>query len=286
MTAKILDGKAIGQAVRAEIADRVARRSADPGDRPGLAVVLVGNNPASELYVRNKQRATVEAGMASFERRLPTTATTQDVVAVVRQLNRDPRVHGILVQLPVPPGVDAKAVLSELDPAKDVDGLTTLNAGRLVVGEPGLRPCTPAGVMELLDRSGIAVAGRRAVVVGRSQLVGTPMALMLMARGATVSVVHSRSVRPDRLAREADIVVSAAGRAGLVTADWIRPGAVVVDVGINRLADGTVVGDVAFAAVREKAGYVSPVPGGVGPMTVAMLIHNTWQAYVWQTDPS
>lgn len=278
--AERLDGKTVGLAIRQEIRDQVDDYWQRHRQRPGLAVVLVGDDPASHVYVRNKRRACEDAHIASFEHRLPATARTEDVIAVVRALNEDDKVHGILVQLPLPPQVKADRVLGEIHPAKDVDGLTEVNLGRLAAGRPGLRPCTPCGVLELLDRYHIPLAGSRACVIGRSQLVGLPMALMLLQRQATVTVIHSHTPNPALLAREADLVVAAAGRPGLVTPDWIRRGATVVDVGTTRTADG-LVGDV-VPEVWDVAGYVTPVPGGVGPMTIAGLIRNTWQAFTSQ----
>ncbi|MDA8193025.1 MAG: bifunctional methylenetetrahydrofolate dehydrogenase/methenyltetrahydrofolate cyclohydrolase FolD [Thermaerobacter sp.] len=276
----VLDGKRVGAEIRQAVGREVEAYLSAHGRRPGLAVVLVGNDPASEIYVRNKRRACEDAHMHSVQRRLPETATTDDVVAVVRALNQDPQIHGILVQLPVPRHVDSRRVLAELSPDKDVDGLTETNLGRLAAGQAGLRPCTPMGVLAILDRYDIPLSGRRAVVVGRSRLVGLPLALLLMARDATVTVVHSRTADPVRVVRDAEIVAVAAGRPQMVTREWIRPGAAVVDVGINRTPQG-LVGDVE-AGVAEVAGYLTPVPGGVGPMTIAGLLRNTWQAFLAQ----
>jgi methylenetetrahydrofolate dehydrogenase (NADP+) / methenyltetrahydrofolate cyclohydrolase len=274
MSARILDGKAIAKAVREDVARRVAELTAR-GTRPGLVVVLVGDDPASQVYVKNKDKAALEAGFAVRTVRKAATLTQAELLAVVRELNDDPSVHGILVQLPLPKHLDANAVVRALDPAKDVDGLHPENVARLALGESGLFPCTPRGCLEICDRSGIQVAGRRAVVIGRSMLVGKPLALMLLARDATVTVCHSRTTDLAAVTREAELVFAAVGKPELVRADWIRPGATVIDVGINRLADGRLVGDVAFGEVQERAGAVTPVPGGVGPMTIAMLLDNT-----------
>ncbi len=274
MTAQILDGKATAKTVRAEAARRVASLRA-AGVVPGLAVVLVGEDAASEVYVRNKDRAGTEVGLEVQTVRLPADTSQAELMAVVDGLNRDTAVHGILVQLPLPKGLDSAPVLRLLDPAKDVDGLHPENVARLWRGEEGLVPCTPAGCIEILDRHGIAIEGQRAVVIGRSQLVGKPVAALLLARNATVTLAHSRTRDLPGLCREADILVAAVGRAEMVRGDWIRPGAAVLDVGINRTESGSLVGDVAFAEACEKAGAITPVPGGIGPMTIAMLLSNT-----------
>lgn len=268
----------LGRPAAAAVKERVAERVAGwPGPRvPGLAVVLVGEDPPSLAYVRSKVRACREVGIQSVQVNLPGTAPTEAVLSAVGALNRDPAVHGILVQLPLPPQVDAARVIAAIDPAKDVDGLHPDSLGRLVSGRPGLVPCTPRGVMTLLDHYHIAVAGRRAVVLGRSALVGLPLALLLLHRDASVTVLHRKSPRPWEQTRDADIVVAAVGRPGLVEPDWIRPGATVVDVGITRTPAG-LVGDVA-PAVADVAGALTPVPGGVGPLTVATLLANTLQA--------
>ncbi|HEX6885750.1 MAG TPA: bifunctional methylenetetrahydrofolate dehydrogenase/methenyltetrahydrofolate cyclohydrolase FolD [Planctomycetota bacterium] len=278
MTAgRVLDGKAVAQAVRTEVAARVARLRAR-GIAPGLAVVLVGDDPASQVYVRNKDKAASEAGFEVRTVRLPATTAQVELEHQVELLNADRNVHGILVQLPLPRGLDAAAVIERLDPAKDVDGLTARNVAALWRGEEGLVPCTPAGCIELLDRAGIALEGRHAVVIGRSQLVGKPLAALLLARNATVTVAHSRSRDLPAIAREAEILVAAVGKAALVRASWIRPGATVLDVGINRLDDGRLCGDVDFHACLPVAGAITPVPGGIGPMTIAMLLSNTSRA--------
>jgi methylenetetrahydrofolate dehydrogenase (NADP+)/methenyltetrahydrofolate cyclohydrolase len=245
---------------------------------PGLAVVLVGEDPASQVYVRNKDRAAAEAGFEVRTLRLPAAASQADVLGTVSRLGADPAVHGILVQLPLPRGLDAGLVVRAIDPRKDVDGLTPANVAALWQGEAGLFPCTPLGCMELLRRSGAPVAGARAVVIGRSQLVGKPLAALLLAAHATVTLAHSRTRDLDAVCREADVLVAAVGRPELVRGSWIKPGAVVIDVGINRLADGRLVGDVATAEAAERAAAITPVPGGVGPMTIAMLLANTAEA--------
>ena len=275
MTARILDGKQVAAQVKAEVAVRVEALR-QRGVTPGLATVLVGDDPASEVYVRSKRKDAAEAGISSFHHPLPAHSTQQQVAELVAALNADPAVHGILVQLPLPAGLDSEAITESIHPGKDVDGLHPHNLGLVVLDRPGLRPCTPSGVLRILSHYGIGLAGRRAVVVGRSFLVGRPLALMLSARGvdSTVTIAHSRTDELAAVTREADLVVAAAGVAGLITARHIRPGAVVVDVGINRTEAG-LVGDVDFPSVAEVAAAVTPVPGGVGPMTRAMLLLNT-----------
>ncbi len=279
---RILDGKAVAQTVRAEVAARV-RALRSRGVEPGLAVVLVGDDPASQVYVRNKDKAAAEAGFAVRTVRRPADLGPEELLALVEELNRDRAVHGVLVQLPLPRGLAADPVLARLDPAKDVDGLTAHNVAALWRGEAGLVPCTPAGCIELLVRHGIELEGKRAVVIGRSQLVGKPLAALLLARNATVTLAHSRSRDLPSVAREAEILVAAVGRAKLVRASWVRPGAVVLDVGINRLEDGRLCGDVDFHEVLAVAGAITPVPGGVGPMTIAMLLANTARAAARQS---
>jgi len=269
-----IDGKSVAAAVRSEVRERVARL-ARHGVVPGLATVLVGDDPASHLYVGNKEKACQEVGMRSFGQRLGTNTGQAELLALVRELGHRQDVHGILVQLPLPPALDARAVIEALPPEKDVDGLHPVNQGRLLAGEPGLRPCTPLGVLRLIDETGVALKGARAVVVGRSLLVGKPVALLLLERHATVTVCHSRTTDLAGEVGRADVVVAATGQAGLVRGAWVRPGAVVIDVGMNRGADGKLCGDVEFAAARERAAHITPVPGGVGPMTVAMLLANT-----------
>lgn len=270
----ILDGKATAKAVRDEVAAASARL-ASAGSRPGLAVVLVGDDPASHVYVRNKDKAAHEAGFTVRTERLPADTAQADLEALVERLNRAPDVHGILVQLPLPKGLDAGRVLALLDPAKDVDGLTDASAGALLTGGVGLVPCTPAGCIELMDRYGLPLAGKEVVVIGRSQLVGKPVGLLALARNATVTLCHSRTVDLAGHCLRADVVVAAVGVPNLVQGAWIKPGATVLDVGINRQADGKLVGDVDFASASARAGAITPVPGGVGPMTIAMLMKNT-----------
>ena len=274
MTAALIDGKRVAAELREAVADRVRALAY----QPGLAVVLVGDDPASAVYVRNKDRAAQQAGIAAQTIRLPATTSQAALLATIAALNADPAVDGILVQLPLPPGLDPRRVIEAIDPAKDVDGLHPLNVGLLADGLPCLAPCTPRGVMVLLADAGVVLRGARAVVLGRSALVGRPLAAMLIAADATVTVVHSRSSDPAAECRRADIVVAAVGRPGLVGAEWIAPGATVIDVGINRTADGRLVGDVDFAACLAIAGAITPVPGGVGPMTIACLLENTVQA--------
>lgn len=272
-----IDGKRVAAAVRGEVRERVARLAA-VGVVPGLATVLVGDDPASHLYVGSKEKACEEVGMRSFGHRLGSGTTAADLLALVRDLGRRPDVHGILVQLPLPGHLDARAIIEALPPEKDVDGLHPINQGRLLAGEPGLRPCTPLGVMRLIAETGRPVRGARAVVVGRSLLVGKPVAMLLLEQHATVTMCHSRTVDLGGEVARADIVVAATGQAGLVRGGWVRPGAVVIDVGMNRGPDGKLCGDVEFAAARDRAAFITPVPGGVGPMTVAMLLANTVSA--------
>lgn len=272
--ARLIDGKAIAAKVRAEVAEEV-RALVQAGVQPGLAVVLVGDDPASQIYVRNKTRACHEVGITVRDHRLPATASQDELVQLLRALNADPAVHGVLVQLPLPPGLDANALLDELDPDKDVDGLLARSVGRLWLGRPQLVPCTPLGVMRLLAETGVELRGASAVIVGRSNLVGRPMAGLLLLADATVTLCHSRTRDlPARIA-EADLVVAALGKPEAIRGAWIKPGAVVIDVGINRLPEGRTVGDVEFGAARARASAITPVPGGVGPMTIAMLLHNT-----------
>ncbi len=297
MTATLLDGAATARAIKQELGEQIAALAAR-GRRPGLGALLVGDNPASAVYVRSKTRACEELGLHHETKRLPATASTADVLAAVDDYNRRLEIHGILVQLPLPPQVDTERVLERVSPGKDVDGFHPENVGRLVQKRPRFVPCTPAGIMELLARSGIAVAGRRAVVVGRSDIVGKPMALLLLHADATVTVCHSRTRDLPAVTREADLLVAAIGRPGLVRAEHVRPGAVVVDVGMNRVEDPeaarelldsarlegfrkkghALVGDVHAPSVREVAGALTPVPGGVGPLTIALLMKNTVRA--------
>jgi methylenetetrahydrofolate dehydrogenase (NADP+)/methenyltetrahydrofolate cyclohydrolase len=271
MAAHIIDGKAVAAGLRAQIAEQVATLPF----RPGLAVVLVGDNPASAVYVRNKDRAANAAGLATHTVRLPADTSEELLITEIARLNADPAVDGILVQLPLPPQIASQAVIEAVDPEKDVDGFHPLNVGRLAIGHPGLIPCTPAGVMKLLTTATVTLEGARALVIGRSNVVGRPMAALMLASHATVTVAHSRTTDLAAECRRADIIVAAIGRPELVRGDWITPGATVIDVGVNRLADGKLVGDVAFAEVVQVAGVITPVPGGVGPMTIACLLENT-----------
>jgi methylenetetrahydrofolate dehydrogenase (NADP+) / methenyltetrahydrofolate cyclohydrolase len=277
MAAGIIDGKAIAQQVRAEVADGVAAWVAAGHEAPGLATVLVGDDPASAVYIGGKQKASVEVGIQGFDHRLAQDTSHDAVERLLGELNEDPRVAGILLQLPTPPQVDGAALTEIIDPAKDVDGLTPISTGLLTKGRPGLRPCTPAGVMELLRRHDVALEGAEAVVIGRSDLVGKPLSAMLLAANATVTVCHSRTHDLPAEARRADVLVAAVGRPRFVQGDWVKEGAVVIDVGINRTDDG-LVGDVDFAPAAARARLITPVPGGVGPMTIAMLLRNTLHA--------
>jgi methylenetetrahydrofolate dehydrogenase (NADP+)/methenyltetrahydrofolate cyclohydrolase len=279
MTAKRIDGKAAAQAVRDRVAAQVPAFEAKAGRPPGLATVLVGEDPASAVYVRSKNRATAEAGMASFAHNLPDTTSEEELLQLVGDLNTDERVDGILVQLPLPNQIDAARVIATIDPAKDVDGFHAINAGRLATGLDALVPCTPLGCLHLLRSELGSLAGMEAVVIGRSNIVGKPMALLLLADHATVTIAHSRTRDLPGVVRRADIVVAAVGRPQMVRGDWIKPGATVIDVGINRIptddGKGRLVGDVAYDEAVEVAGAITPVPGGVGPMTIAMLMRNT-----------
>ena len=282
MTARIIDGKRIAAELRARVAAEVARVQRDNRLSPGLAVVLVGSDPASQVYVRSKHKQTREAGMASFEHLLPAGVAQDDLLALIARLNRDPLVHGILVQLPLPKSLDTEAVINAIDPAKDVDGLHPNNAGRLAGGFAALSPCTPLGCIILTKTVHASLEGMNAIVIGRSNLVGRPLLQLLLNENATVTIAHSRSRDLPHLCARADLVYAAVGKAEMVRADWIKPGATVIDVGINRLpaAGGKtrLVGDVAFAEVSEVAGAITPVPGGVGQMTVACLLVNTLRA--------
>jgi methylenetetrahydrofolate dehydrogenase (NADP+)/methenyltetrahydrofolate cyclohydrolase len=273
VAAQLLDGTKVAREVKAWVKNETDRLK-EQGVIPGLAVILVGNDPASQVYVAQKEKACLEVGFKSFFFRLPVETTEKKLLALLRQLNADPAVHGILVQLPLPKHLDANAILMAIDPSKDVDGFHPWNAGRLAVGLKAPVPCTPRGVIHLLEVYGIPIAGRHAVVLGRSNVVGKPLAQLLLARNATITVCHSRTPNLASYTRAADILVAAVGRPRLITADMVKPGAVVVDVGINRLPEG-LVGDVDFAGVSQVASYLTPVPGGVGPMTIAMLLQNT-----------
>jgi methylenetetrahydrofolate dehydrogenase (NADP+)/methenyltetrahydrofolate cyclohydrolase len=279
MTAKIIDGKAAAAEVRARVAEIAAEFARKAGRQPGLATVLVGEDPASAVYVRSKGKATSEADMASFSHKLPDTTSETELLKLVDQLNRDDSVDGILVQLPLPQQIDASRVIAAIDPAKDVDGFHPMNAGRLATGLEALVPCTPFGCLYLLKQELGSIAGKEAIVIGRSNIVGKPMALLLIGESATVTVAHSRTRDLPDVVRRADIVVAAVGRPEMVKGDWLKPGATVIDVGINRVSteDGKsrLVGDVDFAGASERAGAITPVPGGVGPMTIAMLLRNT-----------
>jgi methylenetetrahydrofolate dehydrogenase (NADP+)/methenyltetrahydrofolate cyclohydrolase len=282
-SAQLLDGKALAQRIQSQLAGQVQQLLTANGRPPGLAVLMVGDNPASAAYVRNKERACAKVGIASFGRHFPINTSQEELSQTIQALNEDQRVDGILVQLPLPDHLDSVPLLHQIDPDKDADGLHPLNLGRLVRGEAGLRSCTPAGVMRLLREYQIEVKGKTAVVVGRSILVGKPLALMLLEADATVTVAHSRTPDLAEIARSADILIAAVGRPQLVTADWVKPQAVVIDVGINRVTDqngaSRLVGDVDFDAVKEVAQFLTPVPGGVGAMTVAMLLNNTVLSY-------
>jgi methylenetetrahydrofolate dehydrogenase (NADP+) / methenyltetrahydrofolate cyclohydrolase len=282
MTAHIIDGKGIAAELRGKVADAVHRLARDRGLTPGLAVVLVGNNPASESYVGSKVKMTAGSGMRSFDHRLPETTTEADLLTLVARLNADPVVHGILVQLPLPKQIDSQKVIAAIDPVKDVDGFHPVNAGRLSAGLPALAPCTPVGCVHLAKTVHPVLAGLEAVVIGRSNIVGKPLAQLLLAENATVTIAHSRTSDLPAVARRADLLFAAVGRPEMVRRDWIKPGATVIDVGINRVAGeggkSRIVGDVAFAEAREVAGAITPVPGGVGPMTIACLLANTLKA--------
>jgi methylenetetrahydrofolate dehydrogenase (NADP+)/methenyltetrahydrofolate cyclohydrolase len=277
MTAQLIDGKAIAQEVRNELKQEVAHLK-EQGVVPGLVVVLVGNHPASESYVRGKIRVSEEVGIRSNLIRLSEDVLEEELLRLVKDLNADPEVHGILVQLPLPSHMDPDKVIATIVPEKDVDGFTAVNMGNLVIGHDGLIPCTPYGIMELLKRSNVKVEGKHAVVIGRSNIVGKPISLLLQKANATVTLCHSRTVNLPEVTRQADIVVAAVGRAEMITADYIKPGAVVIDVGINRNEAGKLVGDVKFDEVATLASAITPVPGGVGPMTIAMLMKNTVKA--------
>jgi methylenetetrahydrofolate dehydrogenase (NADP+) / methenyltetrahydrofolate cyclohydrolase len=274
MGATIIDGKGVAARVRAEVARDVAAFRERTGMAPGLATILVGDDPASEVYIRGKRKASAEAGIVDFHQHLASDATQDDVAAVIEDCNGNPEVSGILLQLPVPKGLNGKELTALISADKDVDGLTHVSAGRLMQGAPGLRPCTPLGVIELLDSYDVALEGAEAVVVGRSDLVGKPVAFLLLERNATVTMCHSRTRDLPAVCSRADVLIAAIGRAEMIGAGYIKPGAAVIDVGINRTEDG-LKGDVQFGAAVEKAGLITPVPGGVGPMTIAMLLRNT-----------
>lgn len=272
-----IDGKAIAAALRGEIAAEVVTLK-EKGITPGLAVILVGSDPASQTYVRNKQKACLEVGFHARQIDLSETTTQEELLAVVNELNNDPAIHGILCQLPLPRGLDDSAVIAAIDPQKDVDAFHAENVGHIMIGDQHFLPCTPAGVMELLHRSDISVGGKHCVVIGRSNIVGKPMAMLLLQENGTVTICHSRTQNLAEVCRQADILVAAVGRAKFVTADMVKPGATVIDVGINRDENGKLCGDVDFDAVEPIAGAITPVPGGVGPMTIALLLKNTLTA--------
>jgi methylenetetrahydrofolate dehydrogenase (NADP+)/methenyltetrahydrofolate cyclohydrolase len=280
----VIDGKARAERLVAEVSEKVAARVAAGKRAPGLAVVLVGENAASQIYVRNKRRMTDTAGMRSFAHDMAATTTQEELLALIDTLNADPAVSGILVQLPLPAHIDADAVTERIDPKKDVDGFHPYNVGRLVLKRPLLRPCTPHGCMTLIRETGVTLAGMHAVVIGQSNIVGRPMALELLMERCTVTICHSRTRDLPDVVRQADIVVAGVGRPKFVQGDWIKRGAIVIDVGINRDTDGKLVGDVDFAAAKEHAGWITPVPGGVGPMTIATLLDNTLRAAELQDD--
>ncbi len=275
--AELIDGKAIAQQVRDEVRDGVAAWVAAGHEPPGLATILVGDDPASAVYVNGKQKASAEAGIRGFDHRLPADATHGEVSALLHGLNADPAVNGILLQLPTPPQVDGPALTEEIAPSKDVDGLTPISTGLLAKARPGLRPCTPLGIMELLRRHDVETQGAEAVVVGRSDLVGKPISALLLQANATVTTAHSRTTNLPEVCARADILVAAVGVAHLIKGNWVKPGAVVIDVGMNRV-DGKLTGDVEFESARDRARLITPVPGGVGPMTIAMLMRNTLEA--------
>ena len=278
MPARLIDGKALAQGIRERIAKDVVELHARTGIRPGLAAILVGDDPASKLYVKNKQKACDAAGIYVDEHKLPASTNQAELLALIEKVNADPKVHGILVQLPLPKQIDSKVILDAVSPLKDADGFHPYNMGRLVEGTARFTPCTPKGIIKMIESTGVAIEGKRAVVVGRSNIVGKPTALLLMHRNATVTVCHSKTRDLPAVCREAEILVVAIGKARFLTGDMVRAGAVVVDVGVNRLADGTFVGDVDFEPVSERASWISPVPGGVGPMTIAMLLENTLES--------
>lgn len=277
MTAQIIDGNALSKQLRAEVTQRVAALRGR-GVTPGLAVVLVGENPASQVYVRNKVKACEDSGLRSVLERHPVTLSEADLLARVDALNHDPAIHGILVQLPLPPHIDAQKVIEAISPAKDVDGFHVASAGALMVGQPGFWPCTPYGCMKMLESIGYDLRGKHAVVIGRSNIVGKPMALMLLQKNATVTICHSATANLKAMTLQADVIVAAVGKRNVLTADMVKPGAVVIDVGMNRNEDGKLCGDVDFDGVKDVAGYITPVPGGVGPMTISMLLVNTLEA--------
>ena len=276
--AEIISGKVVSEKLRLELKDSISKFILESGHTPGLAVVLVGDNPASQVYVRNKHKACLEVGINSYEINLPTETTEEKLLSVIDELNFDSRVDGILVQLPLPKHIDEERVINRIDPQKDVDAFSPSNVGRIMIGNYTFLPCTPAGVMELLKHYNIDIEGKNCVVIGRSNIVGKPMAMLLLEKNGTVTVCHSRTQNIVEICRSADIIVVAVGRAGFLKADMVKPGAVVIDVGINRGDDGKLCGDVAFDEVEKVASYITPVPGGVGPMTITTLLKNTLSA--------
>ena len=278
MSALIIDGKGLALTLREALAEDVKELERVSGIRPGLAAVLVGDDPASAVYVKNKKLACEKAGIYPQEHRLPASTTQQALLELIHRLNADNRIHGILVQLPLPSHIDSRVILEAVSPDKDADGFHPVNVGHLVGGEPIFVPCTPKGVIQMIDSTGESIAGKRAVVIGRSNIVGKPVAMLLLHRHATVTICHSRTKDLPDVVREADIVVAAIGKPHFVTVEMVKAGAMVIDVGVNRLADGTLVGDVDFDRVKERAGWITPVPGGVGPMTIAMLLQNTLES--------
>ena len=284
MTAQIIDGKAIAKECRKALKGRVKEFSEQYGHVPGLGVILVGDDPASAVYVRNKEKACEKVGIASFHRDLPATAKQEEVAAIIDEMNADDRVHGILLQLPLPKGLDEQAMLARIHPDKDADGFHPINAGYLAVGKDGYVPCTPKGVMTLIASTGQPTEGAHAVVIGRSNIVGKPQAQLLLQKNCTVTICHSRTKNLAEVVGQGDIVVAAVGRPEMVKGEWIKEGAVVIDVGINRRDDGTLCGDVEFDAAKERAGWITPVPGGVGPMTIAMLLENTLEGAIRKAE--
>lgn len=279
MSAKIIDGKAIAARICEELKAKVADLTA-AGKQPGLAVIIVGNNPASRVYVNNKKKKCAELGIYSEEHALVESVTEAELLGLIDRLNQDPKIHGILVQLPLPGHLNEQLILDRISPAKDVDGFHPVNVGRMLIGLPGILPCTPAGVMELIKETGINIAGKECVVVGRSNIVGKPQAILLLREHGTVTVCHSRTKDLGEVCRRADILVVAVGKAELITGEMVKPGAVVIDVGMNRNEAGKLVGDVQFDSVAQIAGWITPVPGGVGPMTIAMLMRNTVESAI------
>ena len=274
MSAQLISGKQLSEQLREKMEQEVKELKAQ-GVTPGLTVVLVGEDPASQIYVRSKATSCEKLGMRSDVIRLPEQTSQQELLAILDKLNRDPQVHGILVQLPLPSHINEDAVLLAIDPAKDVDGFHPESVGNMVIGRDSFLPCTPAGCIELIKQTGVSIAGKHAVVIGRSNIVGKPMALLLLREHATVTVCHSKTANIEEIVRQADIIVAAVGRSNMVKGSWVKPGAIVIDVGMNRLESGKLTGDVDFADVVDKAGYITPVPGGVGPMTITMLLQNT-----------